>query len=184
NYMNTSHELIERYVHGMLTAEEQQRFEQMLAGDPLLAEQVRIEQSLLSAVARESAALTAAGGTTVPGNALLAQLQATPAQTVLAGSAAAAGGKVALLLGNPWIVNVLAGVALAGAVTGAFFIAPLLRQPPDRHLPAVQRDTVYVPVAPAPVLPAVQQDSAPPSEPLRRISTVPEERNLRVARKP
>lgn len=166
----TSHELIERYVGGTLTTEERRLFEQTLASDPHLAQQVRIEQSLFSAIAKDRSVLPLAGSTT-PGATLLSQLAETSAQLSFAGSTATAGGKAAFLFGSPWIVNVLAGVALVGVIAGVLFIAPLVRQS-ETVVPTVQRDTVYVPVAPAAPVVAPLQNTGSVQEPGRRTVTV------------
>lgn len=166
----TSHELIERYVGGTLTADERRLFEQTLASDPYLAQQVRIEQSLFSAIAKDRSALPLAGSTT-PDVVLLSQLAETSAQLSFAGSTATAGGKAAFLFGSPWIVNVLAGVALIGVIAGVLFIAPLVRQS-ETVIPAVQRDTVYVPVTPATPVVVPSQKTVLVQEPTRRTTTV------------
>lgn len=166
----TSHELIERYVGGTLTAEERRLFEQTLASDPYLAQQVRIEQSLFSAIAKERSVLPLASSPT-PDAVLLSQLAETSGQLSLAGSTATAGGKAAFLLGSPWIVNVLAGVALVGVIAGVLFIAPLVRQS-ETVIPAVQRDTVYVPVMPATPVEEPVQKTVLVQEPVRRTAAV------------
>lgn len=166
----TSHELIERYVGGTLTAEERRLFEQTLARDPYLAQQVRIEQSLFSAIAKDRSALPLAGSTT-PDAVLLSQLAETSVQLTFTGSTATTVGKATFLFSSPWIVNVLAGVALVGVIAGVLFIAPLFRHS-ETVIPAVQRDTVYVPVMPATPVEEPSQKTVLVQEPARHTATV------------
>jgi anti-sigma factor RsiW len=158
------HLRIERYVNGRMTDAERSEFEQSLAKSDELRTMVEAERGILSALNADKRAVPSAA--VEPAEHLIAKLRSTPAQS---STTPALGLRNRILLSNQSWIPVLAGVAVGGAVVG-IFIMSMLNPTTEYVQPVLQRDTVYVPVAPHA---AVDASAAPSNRNTQRVQRTP-----------